>query len=108
MKARILKIEKWSRKISFLAICGIAVCAGLYFYFLSDSVFNAGSRREKADEANFLEASVAILESDYLAKLSLINLEYAKSLGFIDSADNTTYVALDHSAVSMISVDNEI
>lgn len=108
MKARALKIEYWSRRVSFLTFMGIAICAGLYVYFISDSVFNAGSRKEIVEEANFLEATVATLESDYLAKLSLINLEYAKSLGFVDSANNATYAALDRSAVSMNLAEDEI
>lgn len=108
MKARVLKIEYWSQRVLFLTMFGVVACVGLYVYFVTDSVFNAASRRENVEEITFLEATVATLESDYLAKLSLINLEYAKSLGFVDSANSATYAALDHSAVSMILVGDEI
>ena len=108
MKTRALQLDNWGRKITSVAIIGVVVCASLYVYFLNDSVFNTVKRRDKVEEIAFLEATVAILESEYLAKLSLINLEYAKSLCFVDSANNTTYVTLDRSAVSMISLNDEI
>lgn len=108
MKARALQLDNWGRKITWLAIAGIVTCAGLYVYFLNDSVFNVGKRREIVEQSVFLEATIATLESDYLARLSLINLEYVKSLGFVDSANSTTYAALDRSAVSMISLGDEI
>lgn len=108
MKARAIQLDNWGWKITWTAIVGITVCAGLYVYFLSDSVFNTAKRWEQIEQAAFLEATVATLESDYLAKLSLINWGYAKTLGFVDSSNSTTYAALDRSAVSMVSLGDEI
>lgn len=108
MKARALQLDNWGRKMTWVALAGVVVCASLYVYFLSDSVFNTTQRREKFEEIAFLEATVAVLESEYLTKLSLINLEYAKSLGFVDSVGSTTYATLDLSAVSMIPLGDEI
>ena len=108
MKTQALQLDNWGRKITWVAIAGVILCAGLYVYFLSDSVFNTAQRGERFDQIAFLEATVATLESDYLANLSLINLEYAKSLGFVDSSNSTAYASLDQTAVSMVSSSDEI
>lgn len=90
-----------------LAVLAI-VLSFFYVYLVNNSVFNIAARKNNEEKIASLEAQVATLESSYMAESGQINLQMAGALGFVDSSKETNYAVLNHSAVSQLSLSNEI
>ena len=68
-------------------LAGGALVAILYFSFFITTVFSVNTRKNLEAENVNLRGEISQRELSYFALTGIIDQEYAKSLGFIESAD---------------------
>ena len=80
------QFEENDRKIFwvFLAACATALVG--YVYFVGVSVYAVVDRKSAEESAERLLAHISILESQYVVLDKRINLDLARSEGFLDVA----------------------
>lgn len=70
-----------------------------YIYLVNTSVFLVNERRHNEEAIGAIEATLAVSETDYLAKMSTIDKPLALSLGFVDAPKDSTFVYRDKTVV---------
>lgn len=88
-------MSNWENKIKWGMIVMLVILAGTYLYLLNSSVFTVADRRDNEEKIVDLEAKVFTLEADYLGRLSVVNLDFAKQLGFIEATGNIGFALKD-------------
>ncbi|HBB65391.1 MAG TPA: hypothetical protein DCZ84_02020 [Candidatus Vogelbacteria bacterium] len=66
-----------------------------YVYLIQQSVMHVVAQRVAAEESASIEGTIADLEGSYFATMGTITLERARELGFIDSAEETSFAHKD-------------
>lgn len=100
-------MKNWENKIKWLMIVGLVFMAGSYLYLLSSSVSQVGVRRDNEEKIVQLDAEVSALEANYLGRISVINLELVKKLGYIDAANSASF-ATRNQPLGLLASNNEI
>ena len=62
-----------------------------YVYLIQQSVMHVVAQRVAAEESASIEGTIVDLERSYFATMGTITLERAHELGFIDSAEKTSF-----------------
>lgn len=91
VKEKVEKIERPITAWALLIVIGILGCA--YGFFVAGAIANALAAKDMTAQASSLTASLGELESKYLSAKSSIDLSYAKSNGFLESAAGTIYIS---------------
>ncbi len=87
------RVERLESPITaWILIVMIFALTCMYAYFVNGAVANIVEAKDMRAQISNITSSVGSLEAEYLAMKSDINLEYAHSLGYAESA-GTVYVA---------------
>jgi len=103
-------ITNWENRIKFVKwflLVAIIVSISAYLYLVNDSVFTVVARQNNEEKISQLETEVSTLEADYMSRLNLITLNYAKSLGYLDATGQVSYFVKSR-PVGLIAANNEI
>jgi hypothetical protein len=63
-----------------------------YIYLVNTSVFLVNQRRQDEEAIGAIEATLAVSETQYLAKMSTIDKPLALSLGFVEAPKDSSFV----------------
>lgn len=96
MQEKIEKIEQPTTAWILLALVFVSVSA--YAYFVNGTIGNIISAREMQTSVTELSSAVGGLEGELLAAKTVIDMEYARILGFQESLAGPVYVAKRPSA----------
>jgi hypothetical protein len=100
-------MNNWRNKTKWVLIASLVLMVGAYIYLLSDSVSSVAIRRDNEEKIVQLDAEVSALEADYLGKMSGINLELARELGYIDAMGSASFATRKQPA-GLLASNNEI
>ena len=100
-------MNNWRNKIKWTLIASLILMASAYLYLLSDSVSSVDLRRDNEEKIVQLDAEVSALEANYLGKMSGINLELARELGYIDAVGSASFATRKQPA-GLLATNNEI
>jgi hypothetical protein len=75
----------------YILLSILILFSSLYIFFIKQTIVNVVERERFTKESRLLSSELGDLESKYIATKSKITLEYAKSLGFVDSK-KTNYI----------------
>jgi hypothetical protein len=88
------RVEKLEKPVTAWILLSIIISfAFVYAYFVNGAVANIVSAKEMRTQISTLTSSLGELEANYLAAKSDVNLEYAHSLGLVDSASSIVYIS---------------
>lgn len=68
---------------------GLTICMVLYIYLVVASIAHVAARQSLETQIASQKATVAALETSYLAKTTSITEEYAHTLGFVTPQQKT-------------------
>ncbi len=100
-------MKNWENKIKWVLIASLVLMTGAYVYFLSNSVSSVALRRDNEEKIVALDAEVSSLEANYLGRMSSINLELVKKMGYVDAADSASF-ATRNEPLGLLASNNEI
>ena len=66
-----------------------------YIYLVNTSVFLVNERRQNEEAISEVEAKLAVVETQYLAKMATIDKTLALSLGFVEASKDSSFVYRD-------------
>ncbi|MFM2357878.1 MAG: hypothetical protein RJA61_615 [Candidatus Parcubacteria bacterium] len=81
-----------SRILFWTLISGIVFLAGLYMFFVNETVRNVVARQGFEKQITEFGSTIASLESDYVSKTQHIDMVFATSRGFSEVL-NPTFVS---------------
>lgn len=84
-KINTISQSKYTNKILFF---NIIFLLGLYIYFANSAVRNVSALEKISDKMDILSVRIGDLELETLAYKDRINIEKAKSLGFVEKEPN--------------------
>ncbi len=84
MQTKALKINIFERRALICLTSVALMLAGLYIYFVSAAIINTIVRGEIERDVSAISSDVGELESEYIARKNLIDVEFVYSLGFVD------------------------
>ncbi len=105
-----IKRETWGRhQIGLFGslICAIIFIGVFYLYFVSAMVMETVTRNQNLQNLQAIKREYQALEKSYLDILSIFNLEYAYSLGFV-SENSLSYVSKQTPVAQNTSYDKAI
>ena len=80
----------------------------LYLGFLGKVVTISVARQESLKSVAQLEPKIAELEAKYLNLTSAVDIEFAKSLGFLPATDEVIFASLERENLAFTQDNNEI
>jgi hypothetical protein len=102
---KIYAIEEQGRTIFFSLSSCVVLALGLYIFLLAGTFMGGVERQELVRQANLLHSQVQELESKYMSLNNMIDVEYAKTRGFVAVNNaNTEYVALNSDSDSSLTL----
>ncbi len=86
------------RRLFWTLLTMLALLVSSYVYLIQQSVMHVVERRVAMDESAVIGGKIAGLEGQYLAAIGSVTREKAYELGFVDSAEKTSFAYDDASA----------
>ena len=87
MKTKTRQINIFEKRAFVALICIILALLAFYGYFISKSIINVIVREEIGNDITFVSSIISGLETEYISHKNVINMEFAKSNGFVSLAN---------------------
>lgn len=81
-----IAFHNFSEKAFFVLVFLVVITALLYAYFISATVLRVVDRTAALSEAKILDTKISILESEYMASGTVIDISGVKDLGYKEIA----------------------
>jgi hypothetical protein len=94
MTNKIFKIdlaEMQGNLLSLALIASLFILGVAYIYLINTSIFLVNSRRVAEEKSAQIESELALLETNYMATQTTIDLPLALSKGFVEAPKDSTF-----------------